>query len=154
VAQRGNTHHEHLVERRTTEGSQRLMICTSRRSARTARTYGTPTWICSVAVDDALYVRAHNGQNSRWYRAALCQKAGRITAAGKTTEVESGPSACVCHAVRAVGATATTAMTHIPIQETLDHKVEWMEKLTASSRKWSGSLEKLRTPRRRKLSRG
>lgn len=30
-------------------------------------TYGTPTWIWSVVVDDALYVRAYNGQNSRWY---------------------------------------------------------------------------------------
>ena|SRR5882762_3287251 len=40
-------------------------------------TYGTPTWIWSVAVDDALYVRAYNGQNSRWYRAAIRQKAGR-----------------------------------------------------------------------------
>ena len=28
-------------------------------------TYGTPTWIWSVAVDDALYVRGYNGQNSR-----------------------------------------------------------------------------------------
>ena len=43
-------------------------------------TYGTPTWIWSVAVDDALYVRAYNGHNSRWYQAALQQKAGRITA--------------------------------------------------------------------------
>jgi hypothetical protein len=25
-------------------------------------TYGTPTWIWPVAVDDALYVRAYNGQ--------------------------------------------------------------------------------------------
>jgi len=50
-------------------------------------TYGTPTWIWSVAVDDALYVRAYNGQNSRWYRAAVQQKAGRITAAGLTKEV-------------------------------------------------------------------
>ncbi len=25
------------------------------------RTYGTPTWIWSVAVDEALYVRAYNG---------------------------------------------------------------------------------------------
>ena len=34
-------------------------------------TYGTPTWIWSVVVDDALYVRAYNGQRSRWYQAAL-----------------------------------------------------------------------------------
>jgi hypothetical protein len=30
-------------------------------------TYGTPTWIWSVAIDDALYLRAYNGQKSRWY---------------------------------------------------------------------------------------
>ena len=28
-------------------------------------TYGTPTWIWSVVVSEALYVRAYNGQNSR-----------------------------------------------------------------------------------------
>jgi hypothetical protein len=50
-------------------------------------TYGTPTWIWSVAVDNALYVRAYNGQNSRWYQAAVRQKAGRITAAGMTKDV-------------------------------------------------------------------
>src|SRR5205814_6745855 len=54
-------------------------------------TYGTPTWIWSVAVDDALYVRAYNGQNSRWYQAALKQKAGRIIAAGMTKEVTFEP---------------------------------------------------------------
>ena len=51
------------------------------------KTYGTPTWIWSVAVDDALYVRAYGGQKSRWYLAALRQKAGRITAAGVTHDV-------------------------------------------------------------------
>jgi hypothetical protein len=50
-------------------------------------TYGTPTWIWSVVVDDALYVRAYNGQASRWYQAAMRQKAGRITVAGLTKEV-------------------------------------------------------------------
>ena len=50
-------------------------------------TYGTPTWIWSVAVGDALYVRAYNGRDSRWYRAVVRQKAGRITAAGMTREV-------------------------------------------------------------------
>jgi hypothetical protein len=50
-------------------------------------TYGTPTWIWSVAVDHGLYVRAYNGQNSRWYQAAMRQKAGRITAAGMTKDV-------------------------------------------------------------------
>ena len=54
-------------------------------------TYGTPTWIWSVAVDNALYVRGYNGQKSRWYQAAVRQKAGRITAAGMTKEVMFEP---------------------------------------------------------------
>jgi hypothetical protein len=54
-------------------------------------TYGTPTWIWSVTVDDALYVRAYNGKNSRWYLAAMRQKAGRITAAGTIKEVTFEP---------------------------------------------------------------
>lgn len=54
-------------------------------------TYGTPTWIWSVAVDGALYVRGYNGQNSRWYQAAVRQKTGRITAAGMTKEVTFEP---------------------------------------------------------------
>ena len=54
-------------------------------------TYGTPTWIWSVAAGDALYVRAYNGIKSRWYQAALKQKAGRIIAAGITKEVTFSP---------------------------------------------------------------
>lgn len=50
-------------------------------------TIGTPTWIWSVAVDNALYVRAYNGQDSRWYQAAMRQKTGQIAAAGRTREV-------------------------------------------------------------------
>lgn len=55
------------------------------------KTYGTPTWIWSVVVDGGLYVRAYNGKSSRWYQAALRQKAGRITAAGMTKEVSFEP---------------------------------------------------------------
>jgi hypothetical protein len=55
------------------------------------RTYGTPTWIWSVVVDASLYVRAYNGQKSRWYQAALSRRAGRITAAGMTKEVGFEP---------------------------------------------------------------
>ena len=54
-------------------------------------TYGTPTWIWSVAVDDALYVRAYNGKTSSWYKSALQQKAGRIIAAGISKEVAFEP---------------------------------------------------------------
>jgi hypothetical protein len=32
------------------------------------KTYGTPTWISSVSVGAALYVRGYNGTESRWYR--------------------------------------------------------------------------------------
>src|SRR2546430_14128687 len=46
------------------------------------KTPGTPTWIWCVAVEGELYVRAYNGQRSRWYQAAARQRAGRITAAG------------------------------------------------------------------------
>ena len=55
------------------------------------KTYGTPTWIWSVVVDDALYVRAYNGQESRWYHAAVQQKAGRVTTGGMTKEVTFEP---------------------------------------------------------------
>jgi hypothetical protein len=55
------------------------------------KTYGTPTWIWSVVVGDALYARAYNGQKSRWYQAALRQKAGQITAASMTMEVTFEP---------------------------------------------------------------
>ncbi|WP_415853686.1 DUF2255 family protein [Sinomonas sp. G460-2] len=50
-------------------------------------TYGTPTWIWSVVVDESLYVRPWNGANSRWYKAAMNQGAGRITTAGGTYDV-------------------------------------------------------------------
>jgi hypothetical protein len=55
------------------------------------RTYGTPTWIWSVVFGDALYARGYNGQDSRWYQAAVRQKAGRIMAAGMTREVTFEP---------------------------------------------------------------
>jgi len=54
-------------------------------------TYGTPTWIWSVVVDDKLYVRPYNGSSSRWYKAAMAQKAGRITSAGIGKEVGFEP---------------------------------------------------------------
>jgi hypothetical protein len=56
------------------------------------RTYGTPTWIWSVVVDGELYVRGYNGRKSRWYQAAIGQRAGRITAAGMTKEVSFEPA--------------------------------------------------------------
>jgi hypothetical protein len=55
------------------------------------KAYGTPTWIWSVVVDGELYVRGYNGKKSRWYQAAVRQKAGRIVAAGMTKEVSFEP---------------------------------------------------------------
>lgn len=55
-------------------------------------TYGTPTWIWSVVVEGRLFARAWNGTGSRWYRAAMNQRAGRIVAAGSTFEVAFGPA--------------------------------------------------------------
>ncbi|MCG6189494.1 DUF2255 family protein [Maribellus maritimus] len=54
-------------------------------------TYGTPTWIWVVMVDNQLYVRAYNGVNSRWYQSAIKQKAGKIEAAGMVKEVQFEP---------------------------------------------------------------
>lgn len=42
-------------------------------------------------VDGELYVRAYNGRQSRWYQAAIRQKAGRIRAAGMTNDVVFEP---------------------------------------------------------------
>src|SRR5215510_10334947 len=50
-------------------------------------TYGTPTWIWSVAVNAALYARAYHGQRSCWYQAAMRQRVGRIMAAGVICDV-------------------------------------------------------------------
>lgn len=50
-------------------------------------TYGTPTWIWCVEVDGSLYVRAYNGKASRWYQAAVREKAGQVIAAGMTRKV-------------------------------------------------------------------
>jgi hypothetical protein len=44
-----------------------------------------------VVVDDALYVRANNRRDSRWYQAAIRQKAGRNTAAGIIKEIAFEP---------------------------------------------------------------
>lgn len=55
------------------------------------KTYGTLTWIWSVMVDHKLFVRAYNGTNSRWYKSAMSQKAGKIKAAGMEKKVRFEP---------------------------------------------------------------
>jgi len=51
------------------------------------KTYGTPTWIWAVEVNGDLYVCAYNGIRSRWYNAAVNQKAGQIHSAGMVKDV-------------------------------------------------------------------
>jgi len=55
-------------------------------------TTGTPTWIWSVVVNGRLFVRAWNGPRSRWFRSALAQRAGMITAAGDSYDVVFAPA--------------------------------------------------------------
>ncbi len=56
-------------------------------------TYGTPTQTWALVIDGDVYVRAANGQESRWYQAALSQKAGRVRVADKNYEVTFEPAA-------------------------------------------------------------
>jgi hypothetical protein len=55
-------------------------------------TYGTPTQTWALVVDDQVYVRAANGQESRWYQAAVTQKAGRVRVGSAFWDVAYEPS--------------------------------------------------------------
>jgi hypothetical protein len=50
-------------------------------------TYGTPTQTWALVIDGKVYVRAANGRDSRWYQAAITQKAGRVRVAGTFYDV-------------------------------------------------------------------
>lgn len=54
-------------------------------------TPGTLTWIWSVVVDDRVFIRAWSGPRGRWYRSAVAQRAGIITAAGEQHQVTFTP---------------------------------------------------------------
>ncbi|TXS54519.1 DUF2255 family protein [Streptomyces sp. uw30] len=55
-------------------------------------TYGTPTQTWALVADGEVYVRAANGRQSKWYQAAISQKAGRVRIAGKFYEVTFEPA--------------------------------------------------------------
>jgi hypothetical protein len=55
-------------------------------------TYGTPTQTWALVVGDTVYVRAANGPGSRWYQAAMSQKAGRVRVAGEDFDVTFEPA--------------------------------------------------------------
>jgi hypothetical protein len=52
-------------------------------------TYGTPTQTSALVVSGTVYVHAANGQESRWYRGAVSQKAGRVRGADTHHDVTS-----------------------------------------------------------------
>jgi hypothetical protein len=55
-------------------------------------TYGTPTQTWALVVGDRVYVRAASGPDSRWYQAAITQKAGRVRVGGQNYEVNFAPA--------------------------------------------------------------
>lgn len=61
-----------------------LYVAPFREDGATPGTF-TQTW--ALVVDGRVYVRAANGQDSRWYRAALAQTAGRVRVAGTVFDV-------------------------------------------------------------------
>jgi hypothetical protein len=52
---------------------------------------GVPTWTWSVTVDGELYTRAYTGVRAGWYRSAVRERAGQISAAGMTRLVAFEP---------------------------------------------------------------
>lgn len=50
-------------------------------------TYGTPTETWALVVDGKVYVRAATGVDSRWYQAAITQRAGRVSVDDTVIEV-------------------------------------------------------------------
>ncbi|MDR0899432.1 MAG: DUF2255 family protein [Lactobacillaceae bacterium] len=52
------------------------------------KTTGTPTHIWNVVVENGLFVRAYNGQESSWYQAAVRNGQGKISIGGKEYDVE------------------------------------------------------------------
>src|SRR3954452_13460302 len=57
------------------ERTSDLYVAPFREDGKTYETF-TRTW--ALVVDGKVYVRAANGQDSRWYRAAIAQTAGRV----------------------------------------------------------------------------
>jgi hypothetical protein len=55
-------------------------------------TYGTPTQTWALVVDGDVYVRAATGRASRWYQAAVTQRAGRVRVAGEFHDVVFEPA--------------------------------------------------------------
>ncbi len=81
-------------------------------------TYGTPTQTWALIVDGDVYVRAANGPQSRWYQAAMSQRAGRVRVADKNYEVTFAPAPDdVSDAIDAAYETKYPGSTAVPIMQ-------------------------------------
>lgn len=81
-------------------------------------TYGTPTLVWPLVVDGDVYVRAANGPGSKWYRAAIRQKAGRIRVAGEVIDVTFEPAeGDVTDAIDAAYETKYPGSSAVPIMQ-------------------------------------
>lgn len=54
-------------------------------------TFGTPTYIWAVVVEERLFVRAYSGAGSSWFRAALREGAGCIQVARQVFDMRFAP---------------------------------------------------------------
>lgn len=52
------------------------------------KTTGKLTWIWSVIIEGNIYIRAWNGQNSRWFKSAMQQKKGIVQINGEKHQAE------------------------------------------------------------------
>ncbi|HET9649243.1 MAG TPA: DUF2255 family protein [Microlunatus sp.] len=78
-------------------------------------TLGTPTWIWSVVVDNNLYIRPYHGERSRWYRAAITQRGGKVTTAGRSYDVSFDPAdPAILDAVDAANHTRYATSSYLP----------------------------------------
>lgn len=67
------------------EQNQNLFVAPFREDG---TTFGTPTQTWALVVDGKVYVRAASGPESRWYQAAITQKAGGVRVDGEFIDVE------------------------------------------------------------------
>src|SRR6266542_3579462 len=75
------------MDRRSAHGHHRQPGPVRLTNARRRRHLRHPHQTWALVVDGTVYVRAANGPASRWYQAAITQKAGRVRVAGQYYDV-------------------------------------------------------------------
>jgi hypothetical protein len=77
---------------------------------------GGTTW--ALVVDGVVYVRAANGSESSWYKAAINQRAGRVRIAGNSYEVTFEPAGVeVSEAIDAAYETKYPGSSAVPVMQ-------------------------------------